>query len=788
MAELISGTLLGHAASALNREKLLMAENDNGKRDKGIVPRRRNGKVSTSIPAGLNSSGGGIPPLQDHVSGTLRTHGRIVRRHMGIILSALLLGMIVSAGVALFKKPVYRARTSIEIEGFHESFLNMRDVNPAAPNSIADTHLQTQVKILQSESLSQRVLASMETLPEDLRQRSWTQAGWIQELKLPYFTVPDKADLQLSQVMRHLTVRPVAQTRMIEVLFDSSDAEFAAGFANLLAAEYVKRSMEQRWSAISQTQEWLKPQLLDLKEKLQRSGRELQASARSSARPAANGKMSPAEQGFHDLRTELSKAQRERTARQLLYERVSAGPADSMPAVGIAGPMREYQIKLSGLKRQHAELAVSVTPDRYKMGRLEAHIFEFERLVLDEWFQVLKRILNDYTTALRREQVLSEALATQARTEASQSPLPVQHDVFKRGMAGNQQLHDVVLQKIQEAAVASAVQTANPRVLDQARVPSLPYKPNLPWHTGIGSALGLFAGLGLAAIRERANGEPVEPGKISVLLNVPELGVIPSARFDPEQRISSRHLLPFFTGNGEPLELVTLRHKPSLLAESYRTILTSILFSKLDGKCPQIITFTSPRSREGKTTVVSNLGIALAEINLRVLLIDGDLRNPRLSGVFNVTNSWGLTDILNSTDPIEEMPIEALVRQTEVPGLMLLPSGPATANLFAMLHSPRFHTLLRRFRKHFEAVLIDSCSMSHLQDARVLGGLSDAVILVVRSQASSPQDVREVLERLREDHTLVLGLVLNDMDPRKRGRNLDQYYDPNHTHYSGISL
>ncbi len=773
---------------ALNGEKLLMAENDNGKRDKQIVPHRRNGKPSSNIPACLSSTSGEIPPPQDHVPGTLRTYGRMVRRHMGLVLSALLLGMIVSVGAALFQEPVYRARTSIEIEGLNEEFPHMRDVDLTALHSVADTYFQTQVKILQSESLSQRVLSNMEAVPEDLRERSWTQADWLQELKPRYFTVPDKADLQLSHVMGHLTVRPVAQTRMIEVLFDSSDPDFAVGFANLLAAEYVKGSMERRWSAISQTQEWLKPQLLDLDEKLQRSGRELQASARSSGRLGSKDRMNSGEQRTHNLQTELTKAQRERAARQLLYERVSAGPAASMPAVGTAGPMREYQIKLSGLKRQRAELAVSVTPDPYQMERLEAQISELERLVLDEWFQVLKRTLNDYTAALQREQSLSEALATVTRREYRQSPLPVQHEVLKRRMESNQQLYDVALRKIQEAAIASVVQTANVRVLDQARVPPLPYKPSLPWHAGMGSAMGLFAGLGLAILRERANGEPVEPGKISVLLNVPELGVIPSGRIDPERRISSRRLLPFFAGNGEPLELVTFRHKPSLMAESYRTILTSILFSKLNGKCPQILTFTSSGSREGKTTVVSNLGIALAEINRRVLLIDGDLRNPRLSGVFNVTNSWGLTDILNGTDPIEEMPIEALVRQTEVPGLMLLPSGPATANLFAILHSPRFHTLLRRFRKHFDAVLMDSCPMLHLQDARVLGGLSDAVVLVVRPQASNPQNLREVLDRLREDHTLVLGLVLNDWDPRTSGRNLHQYYGPYHTHHSGISL
>jgi receptor protein-tyrosine kinase len=173
---------------------------------------------------------------------------------------------------------------------------------------------------------------------------------------------------------------------------------------------------------------------------------------------------------------------------------------------------------------------------------------------------------------------------------------------------------------------------------------------------------------------------------------------------------------------------------------------------------------TSPDPGAGKTTVTSNLGMATAEIGRRVLLVDADLRRPRLHRLFEIPNSFGLTDILRITTPLEEIPVNQLVRQTKIPGLCLVPSGPTTDGLSSLLYSPRLTEFLQRVAKEFDLVLIDAPPMLHFADARVLGRHSDGVILVLRSGQTKRDAAILARQRFDEDGTCVLGTILNSWD------------------------
>ena len=176
---------------------------------------------------------------------------------------------------------------------------------------------------------------------------------------------------------------------------------------------------------------------------------------------------------------------------------------------------------------------------------------------------------------------------------------------------------------------------------------------------------------------------------------------------------------------------------------------------------------TSPGSKEGKTNVISNLGIALTEINRKVVLVDGDMRAPALHRVFDVSNNWGLSDLLKQKESLVDCPIEGLVRKTDIPNLFLLPSGPGTISTSQLLYSPRTSELLARLRHEFDAVLIDTPPMRPVADARVLSRLTDGVILVIRAGRTHRDAATAAVQRFREDGTPVLGAILNDWDPRR---------------------
>jgi capsular exopolysaccharide synthesis family protein len=233
------------------------------------------------------------------------------------------------------------------------------------------------------------------------------------------------------------------------------------------------------------------------------------------------------------------------------------------------------------------------------------------------------------------------------------------------------------------------------------------------------------------------------------------------------------------------VEMISFRQQTSLLAESFRTTLTSILFSRRNGDRPRVLVLTSASPKEGKTTVVSNLSIAVAEIKPRVLVIDADMRRPRLHDIFQVENHLGLSNLLLERAPLEAARLDAACAPTQVPGLYLLPSGSSRAHASTLLHSERLPELLTLARERFDTVIIDTPPMVNIADARVLARLADALILVVRSGVTTRDAAQLATTRFAEDGTPVLGTILNFWNAKTPGYSYYKSYYAGYYHYYG---
>jgi capsular exopolysaccharide synthesis family protein len=200
------------------------------------------------------------------------------------------------------------------------------------------------------------------------------------------------------------------------------------------------------------------------------------------------------------------------------------------------------------------------------------------------------------------------------------------------------------------------------------------------------------------------------------------------------------------------------------MSESFRATLNSILFSLPAQDSGRVLTLTSFDPMAGKTTVLANLAVATAERKERVLIIDADLRRPRIHSLFNVGNDWGLSDVLEQAqigDFIQTAPLEALVRATQVPNVWVLPSGPGNAAIPSLLYSVGLRALLQRLRKEFDFIYLDSPPIMLYSDARLLGRLSDGLVMVVRANTRTSNELRSVYARLIEDQIRVVGTILN---------------------------
>jgi succinoglycan biosynthesis transport protein ExoP len=680
----------------------------------------------------------------------------VLLRRKWFIGAAAVLGVAAGIGYSLLATPVYRARTSLQLQGFNDAFL--RDVIPVSPtlaNATAEQYLQNQVKLLQSETLARRVAERLS---------------------------PGAGEKSMKAVKSAIKVQPSLQSQVIELFYDALDPEDAARGANAAAREFIALNREARDELVRDTTEWLTNETAGLKQKLEKSSRELQEFARSSGLVFAGGQSTLAEDGIRQLQQSLAAAEADRATKQARYEAAMASATEGIPDVLATEPLRQYQAQREDLRRQLADLLTVFTPAHYKVQRVQAQLAQIERSIAGERKEILGRLATDYAAAAGRERLLKEAQAKQLKEVEQQAETSREYAVRKHEVDSTQALFDFMLQKVKEAGAASALRASNVRVIDPARRPEAPYLPNVPLNVAIGLAFGLCTGVGLVFVRERTD-RLKQPGD-ALLLNVPELGAIPSARDDRALGYARRSLLPRRRPAGE-LALVTWEEESSLLSESFRTTLASILFSsnlampratqggRFQGR---VLVVTSGNAMEGKTTVLTNLGIALAETNRRVLLVDADLRRPTLHRVFDICNDWGLTDLLQNADAAGGAGIESVARSTRVPNLWVMPSGPGAEAIPRLLYSANLKGLLRRLRAEFDLILVDTPPMMLYSDTRVIGRMSDGVVFIVRANRTSRDDLRSACRRFAQDGIPLLGTILNDWRIDRGRRAYGDYY------------
>ena len=706
-------------------------------------------------------------------AGEIMEYLQILRRHKWVIALFALGGLLLGILVGIPQTPVYQARTSLEILSLNEDFLNLKQNNPLSSNqaSAETSELQTQSKLLEGDELMQRVLTKLNGNKPVQRYRAGTATGLRGILHLPPTATLTPHEKLLLGAADSLKVRATPRTRIIELTIDSSDRELASTFANTMAAEFESESLETRWKVTQKTSEGLSHEISDARKNLEASEDALQSYARQSGLLFTDDLQNTnvSSQKLQQIQQELSGATAERIGKQSRFELAQKSSPDSLPDVLNDPGLRDEGTKITDLRRQIADLSVTYTPEYSKLKQMQAQLVALEAAFQHDRAAIIDRVKDDFQDASRKEELLSSAYGAQTREVTGQDEKSVKYNILKREVESNRQLYDMMLQQLKQSSIASALGAAKVRVIDAAQLPMKPTKPNFPINAALGLFSGLFLGILFTLIRERTNRALQQPGDAQFWTNLPELGTIPSAYLG-SAKAAKTMALSAGRGRRAMPEMVTLHQGHSVVSEAFRGVLTSILFSG-NGTRPRVLVFTSASPGEGKTTVVSNLGVALAEIETRVLLIDADLRCPRLHQIFNLPNEGGLSNLLRKELREGESP-EALVQKTDIPGLDVLTSGPATAAAAHLLHSPALADVLSEFKGQYGMVLIDTPPMLQITDARVIGRLADSVVLVARAMQTTRDELIAAKQRFAEDHTRVMGTIFNDWNPKHSPYNL----------------
>jgi len=714
-----------------------------------------------------------------------------LRRNKLLVVGSTLFGGLLGYAVVLPQVRIYQARTTIEVSGINESFLNMKQSDPIAPPGAGGdaTDIQTQITILKSDSLRDRVLEKLGASAAAAPGRV-TLLGRLGLTRRSGAGAPGDA---IGMAAQSENIRPVPGTRVIEITVDSTQPGVAATFANTLVNEFIEQNIETRWQSSMRTGAWLGRQLDEMRVKIEDSEGRLQAYAKSAGLVFTSDKSSLGEQQLRELQQARATAETERIAKQSRFEMLQPGAA-GVPGAPVENltddGLREYQDKIADLQRMIAELSVIYTPEHAKTKSLQAQLDAVQKSYRAARLALAGKIGDQYQEARRKERLLEAGYLAQTGQVVSEQEKTTKYNLLKAEAESDRQLYDSLQQQLKQASVASAMKASNIRIVDAAAVPADPYKPNIPRSVIVGTLLGLVGAVGIALLRERSNQTIREVGEVADVLGVPELGLIPNARLAlsrAEQKLMLKNTQLGLPSGNRPeaqIDLITWRSSRSIIADSFRSAVTSMLFASFSSQRCRRFVITSASAGEGKSSVVSNLAVAIAEMGDRVLLIDGDLRNPRLQRIFGLEPQPGLSTLLKETSAGSETPrLDQCVRPTVVPNLFVLPAGPPTSFSSSLLSSARLRETLEKLATQFDKILIDTPPMLAIPDARILAKHVDAVVLVVRAGKTTRDAAVAAYERLLGDGTELVGAIMNDWDPAASaggyygyGYKYDAYY------------
>jgi capsular exopolysaccharide synthesis family protein len=728
----------------------------------------------------------------------------VLWRKRWVLVACVLSGLAIGGLVTVYEQPTYVVRTSLEFQPRSSKSLLRAD---GAEESYDESAIATYEHVLQSLSLRERVVQRLQNQPPVQRanqeQQSSLLVQGIAKIGLNIGVAPHAATYKaaLTQAAKTLKAKTIPQTRIVEITCESALPAVASEFANGLVNEFMDEDLQSHWNSTQSTNKQLTDELQQLRAKMEESQRLLNEYAEKTGITFTSANATLVDDQLKGTQQDLAQAENDRVTKEARYKIALASPLDAI-AEGAADPvLQQYKNQLADLKRQYADLSSTFTPAYIPLKRLEAQIEEVEAAESKERASVLAHLKSEYDEAVGREAMFAATYQKHVGAATVEAQQVLQYGTLKNDFDANRQLYESVLQRVKELDVTSAVHASNIRVIDAAEPPRIPDRPNPVKNLGFGVFSGLVLGVGFVFWKDHINATLWGPGEGPTILNLPELGVIPSRRIDLEKRGRGAAFLPSFSPIGSwgteagertgAMEVARWQQQPTLMTESFRRTVASILFSRNRGSnslfsrswesYPRVIVVTSPSQNDGKSTICCNLALALAEIKLRVLIIDGDLRKPSLHKLLDVANTWGISNILEETTDITKLPSEALCRETKMPGLHILTSGPPTSSVSQLMFSARLAQLLARCREEFDLVVVDTPPVLRVSDARALSRHGDGVVLVLRAGHSKLKAAIASANVLTQDGSRILGTVLNDWDPRTGGSEhfYDSYYEAN---------
>jgi capsular exopolysaccharide synthesis family protein len=698
---------------------------------------------------------------------------RLVRKRKWMILGIAVAVPTVVGLAASKQTPIYQATASIVIELTVPQYMGngFRDVVEIDSNWwSAHESLETEFRVLRSDSQSQAVARA-------LCDRKLANGEPALKYLLPSTNCTNPVDFQTAgrMIQAGLRIDPVKDSRIVTLSYTSTSPEVAAVVTNTCAAVYLERNLEHRLSQSRSAASWLGSEYGDLATQLHDAEQALVEFKKKNNIVAVSLEDSQNDLSLRrsTISDKLSKIEVElitlRANREILNAQQGVDPiADFNPALSESDTASQLKqvymdqyVKLLELRSKYLEKHPVVVTAETRLAAIKAdlgHELELARKSVEVRYQTLSKQAADLKAAL--DQTTREALQLEARAS--------EYNHLKRTLDRFVKLSDQVGGREQETSLATHLRTNNVRILDQARIPSAPISPDVPRAVGVAAAVGLILAFGLALLIESLDNTIKSQEDLEEGIGLSFLGLIPSINMERKGTEAAARS----AGPPESKDVFVWMSPKSSVAECCRSIRTNLLFMTPDRPAKTLLV-TSAGPQEGKTTVAVNLAISLAQSGLKVLLVDTDMRRPRLHKAFNIPgNVDGLSKAV-----VGECDVLSVVRETGVPDLHVLACGACPPNPAELLHADRFKRIIEQLTNKYDRIIFDSPPVAAVTDPVILARLTEGTVFVVKAGLTSKDALARAYRQLTLDGGVnVLGCVVNDLDVSKNNRYGYYYY------------
>ena len=764
---------------------------------------------SSSTPHSYNY--GVDPNAENEVQ--LLDYWRAVRKRLWLVASIVVLISMLAVLYVARKPDIFQAGARVQVDLENNAALVGR--TPYVIGSANDpVYFNTQLQILNSPGLLRRVVKSLdlEHNPDFFRSNStqkrstWQtvlrMAGFGEieqeaprpkdELPLRTSVAPATPGEDLVEAKRlapfvraiqgGLRIEPVRETRgfyketrLIDISFTHTDPTVAAKVVNAIAETYVFTNLEKKSETNTSTGDFLTKRIAELQQQIRTDEERLVNYAKNNQIISLDANQNTVVERLAGLNRQLLEAENQRKTSEAAYNAAKSPGAASALVDADEKRVGELETRLSDLRQKRAQLLVEATEEAPEVKDVQEQILEIENQITELRAQksttLITNLETEYRQAKAREDALRQAFEQQRAETLTQNEAAINYRIIQQEIDTNKTLLNNLLQRSKENDVVMASKPNNISIIDYGIPSEWPIGPNRMRTVIVALFLSLGLGVGFALFLEYLDDTVHSSDEVERLLHLPALAVIPAMGAGVRRRaLAAPGALQKRNGkSADNPELLMNLDGRSPLAEAYRHLRTSVLLSTA-GRSPKSLLVTSSLPGEGKTTTAVNTAISLAQTGASVVIVDADMRRPRLRSIFDLPDRAGLSSILSSE--VSDAEMLALVKKDESTGLNILTAGPIPPNPAELIGSDQMRRVINTLQGAFTHVVIDSPPISSFTDGVLISSMVDGVLLVVHGGKSSRHVVRRSRQLLQDVGAKIFGVVLNNVNVRSH----DYYY------------